>query len=62
MKRRVTILMDDVRAYLRNLSIGLLVGGVLTIAIAMPDWHGLYPITAGIACAVFGCVKLEDID
>ena len=62
MKRRITILMDDVRAYLRNLSIGLFVGGVLTIAIAMPNWYGLYPFAGGIVCAVFGCVKFEEAD
>lgn len=59
-RRRIEILPDVVRPFLRNVSVGLIVGGVLAIAISMPNWFGLFPFGFGIILGVIGCVRLEE--
>ena len=61
MKRRIKFLTEDARAYARNLSVGLIVGGVLALAIGMPDWSGLIPIFFGFILGFTGCFTTEEI-
>ena len=58
-RKRTEILPDVVRPYLRNVSVGLIVGGVLGIAISMPNWFGLYSLGIGLILGVVGCVRLK---
>lgn len=62
MKRRIKLLPEDARAYTRNLSVGLIVGGVLALAISMPTWHGSIPVAIGLALGMYGCFTLEEYD
>lgn len=56
----IEIVPDAVRPYLRNVSVGLIVGGILGIAISMPNWFGLFPSSIGLILGVVGCVRLKE--
>ena len=62
MNRRINFLREDARAYSRSLSVGLIVGGVLAIAISMPNWYGLIPVIVGFALRLHGCFTIEEIN
>ena len=53
-------LMDEVRAHLRNLSMGPIDSGSLSIAIGMPNWYRLFPIVGGLVIGAVGCVQFEE--
>ena len=58
--RRIEFLPDDVRSYLRNVSVGLIVGGALAIALSMPKWYGLIPFAIGVILGVIGCMRIRE--
>lgn len=57
--RHRRILPDEKRAYLRSLSVGLVVGGVLATAIAL-NYLGFIPATIGLALGYYGISKPEE--
>ena len=60
MERRIVPLMDEVRACLRNISMGPIVGGSLSIAIDMPNWYGPFPIVGGLVIGAVGRIAFEE--
>ena len=56
-KSPIVPLMDEVRAHLRKISIGLIVVGVLLLAVDLPNRYGLFSIVGGLAIGAFGSVQ-----
>lgn len=59
MNSSIVPLMDDVRAHLRKISMGLVVVGVLLLAVDSPNWYGLFAVVGGLVIGAFGCVRFE---
>ena len=58
-KSPIVPLMDEVRACLRNTSMGPIDGGSLPVAIGMPNWYGLFLTVGGLVIGSVGCVQFE---